>query len=379
MKPRLLLVVQLPPPLHGVTAMNQRVVTSTRLATQFEVDVLPLEFSESIDEMRTVSPRKLLRAVTTATQLAWRLVARRPHAVYFTMAPSGLAFYRDTSYSLLMKAFGVPRIVHVHARGLGSHTARAPRFYAWLFRDTFVIHLSRRLENETATLVDARHVAIVPNGIEDVPGTVVRAVRTGPPRIVFLSNMIREKGPLDLVEALHMLRARGIPFEATFAGAAFHDGCIEHFEALVRTYGLAAHVRYVGPVYGDAKLALLREQDICAFPTQFDAFPLVLLEAMQHGLPVVTTDDGATSEIVVDGQTGFVVPRRDIRRLADALETLVRDPQRRTELGAAGRRRYLERYTDCHFEHALVAALSRGIDELVYSSPLSTRRSADTR
>jgi glycosyltransferase involved in cell wall biosynthesis len=178
-------------------------------------------------------------------------------------------------------------------------------------------------------------------------------------RLLFLSNMVREKGPLVLLEALSVVKARGLAFEAVFAGSRFDDGCVDELEAGVRRFGLSDQVRYVGPVYGDAKDALFREHDIFVFPTYYpnEAFPLVLLEAMQRGLPVVSTFEGAIPEIVTDGKTGFLVPQRDVGALADRLETLIGDPRRCREMGNAGRARYLEEYTLDRFEENLARVL----------------------
>lgn len=359
MKPRILFVVHLPPPVHGVTLLSKQVIASETIAAQFGVRVLPLRFSESVDEIRSASLAKVGRSAITGLRLLKELALKRPDAVYFTFAPTGVAFYRDCAYAAAMKAFGVRRIFHIHARGIASHldAGWSRRMYRWLFSGARIIHLSSRLEHDTAPIVDASQIVIVPNGIEDVR-PAPRIVREGPARILFLSNMIREKGPLDLLEALRHLAARGIDFEATFVGARFHDGCVEEFSENVERYGLARRVRYVGPIYGEEKLALFREHDIFAFPTYNDAFPLVVLEAMQQGLPVVSTDEGAIPEMVVDGETGFVVPKRDTGALAARLEQLVVDPNLRARLGAKGRDRYVAHFTAEQFEQNLASALA---------------------
>jgi glycosyltransferase involved in cell wall biosynthesis len=76
-----------------------------------------------------------------------------------------------------------------------------------------------------------------------------------------------------------------------------------------------------------------------------EAFGNVMLEAQAMMLPVVCTNAGGLPEAVADGQTAIVVPRRDSRALADALLRLARDPEERQRLGAAGRRRTLEHFT----------------------------------
>jgi glycosyltransferase involved in cell wall biosynthesis len=343
-KPRLLCVMQLPPPVHGVTAVNACVATSRELADRFELDVLPLQFADSVADLGRVSVRKVARGAAVAARLVWRLAAHRPAAVYLTLAPGGAAFYRDCAYLAIVRAFGARRILHLHARLAPS------RLVPWALRDAWVIELGRDVHDARAG--DDR-VVVVPNGIAD-SGEPVRAVRATP-RVLFLSNLARDKGPLVLADALALLAGRGVAFEATFAGAPADAGCAEELERRLR--GLRA--RYIGAVHGDAKIALFRDHDVFALPTARDAFPLVVLEALQHGLPVVTTREGALPEIV-DDAVGRLVPR-DPAVLADALEPLLRDAELRARLGAAARRRYLERYTAERFERALASALAHCI------------------
>jgi glycosyltransferase involved in cell wall biosynthesis len=219
-----------------------------------------------------------------------------------------------------------------------------------------VIHLAERLVADLESLVPRARVLVVPNGIAErsVPD---RRARAGCPRLLYLSNMIESKGPLVLVEALGLLRARGIEFEATFAGAEFNDGCLARFRDEVHRLGLERLVRYVGPAYDDAKHRLLDEHDVFVFPTCNDAFGLVALEAMQAGLPVVTTHEGALPDIVEHGETGLLVPPRDPGALASCLAELLSDPGMQRRMGARGRARHAQRYTLAAFERNLTAAL----------------------
>jgi glycosyltransferase involved in cell wall biosynthesis len=354
MKRRILFVVHLPPPIHGVTVLNQPAVESEEIRRQFDVDVVPLRFSDSIAQIRTMGVRKLTRTLTIGARLAWSLATRRPDAVYFTISPSGFAFYRDLAYVALVKAFAVRPIFHLHARGI----ARQPTWLGrWIFDDAWAIHLSPRFDADTDAFVARDRVLHVANGIADTGGR--RAGHDGPPRILFLSNMIAEKGPLDLVEALAVLARRGHSFSATFAGAPFHDGCLAEFDERVRQHGLAESVRYIGAVYGAAKDRLFAAHDIFAFPTYRDAFPLVVIEAMQHGLAVVSTHEGAIGDSVADGDTGFLVEPRDTGALADRLEQLVSDRELRDRMGARGRQRYDAHFTAERFEHELAEALAQ--------------------
>jgi glycosyltransferase involved in cell wall biosynthesis len=361
-RPRVLCLMHLPPPVHGVTLVNERIAASATVAEHLELDVVPLRFAPTVDALGRISARKVVRAMATGLAVAARLTLRRPDAVYLTMSPHGGALYRDCVYAALARLAGVPRIYHIHSRGyaevLGDGWRR--RFGAWVFDGAWVIHLGPQLVDETAALADAAQVLIVGNGVPDQnPSGALAGSGRAVARVLFLSNMIPGKGPLVLVAALAALRRRGVAIEATFAGAEADGHTVADFHAAVARGGLADHVRYVGPVFDTAKHELLAAHDVFVLPSSYDVFPLVLLEAMQHGLPVVATVCGAIPEIVVEGETGFLVSPGDVAQLAERIEQLATRPELRRRLGSAARKRYREQFTWQAFEHRLIAALER--------------------
>ena len=113
--------------------------------------------------------------------------------------------------------------------------------------------------------------------------------------------------------------------------------------------------------------AIMAALDLYALPSLEESFPLSILEAMAAGLPVVATTVGGVPECVADGETGLLVPPADSDRLADAIIQLATDPLRRTEMGRAGRRRVLERFS--------AESQTRCIEE-VFAGAAQRRRSA---
>ena len=101
-----------------------------------------------------------------------------------------------------------------------------------------------------------------------------------------------------------------------------------------------------------------------AFPSHYpdECFPLVVLEAMGAGLPVVTTDEGAIPEMVRDGEDGVICPKKDPAALADTLGSLLADPLLRTRMGESGKHRYQSSYTLECFERNIVEILNRSVD-----------------
>ncbi|CAN5646614.1 hypothetical protein BH11MYX1_BH11MYX1_35100 [soil metagenome] len=350
-RPRILCVMQLPPPLHGVTAINAQIAASPVIAEQFELEVLPLQFSKTIAELGRISLGKLLRAGGVLAKLAWVLARRRPAAVYLTIAPQLPALYRDVALLALVRVAGVPRIVHFQARP----TPEVLPLLRHALRGATVILLSPVLRSDLGDAIEDARVTYVANGIADLA-----CIERSPhpvPRVLFVSNLLVEKGPLVLVEALSLLEARGIAFEVTFAGAPSRAITETVMRQALAPFGPRA--RYLGRVVPEEVPALYRDHDVFVYPTTSDAMPLTILEAMRAGLPIVASDVGTIGELLAD--TGVVVEPNQPLQLAMAIARLLAEPGSRAELGRSARARFVANYTQTRFDTALADAFMRGI------------------
>lgn len=357
--PRVLCVVQLPPPVHGPSFLNQKIVDSERIRSRFELRTLPMRFSKDLSALDRASLRKVFLALVLYLRLAKTIVKERPSLVYFTLTPTGGGLLRDLGIVAILRLFGLKRVYHLHGKGIKARLQSSiwRRIYGWVFHGSWVIHLSDRLVGDIAPLVPPERILVVPNGIEgaaDEPAGHLGATR---PRILFISNMVRTKGPILLVEALAILKNRGLKFEAVFAGNWFNDNCKADFDPLIDRHGLGDIVKYLGPVYGQAKDDLFKSGDIFAYPSYNDCLPLVLLEAMSYGLAVVSTTEGAIPDLVVEGKTGYLIERHAIEGLANRLQALIEDPDLRNRMGKEARRHFLANFTWDIFEQRFCAAL----------------------
>jgi glycosyltransferase involved in cell wall biosynthesis len=362
-KPLILCMAHLPPPVNGVTLMGEQVVNSRYLRDHFRFDILPLKSAASIVDIGKLRPAKFLRIVYLAWGLFRYCLLRRPALVYFTLTPNGKAFYRDLLYVAIMKLFRVRRLYHLHGKGISNAVTGplAAALYAWAFRGAQVILLSPALYEDAAQVVKRSQCHFLANGIADPWGESYKPTvqRSGPPRILFFSNLVVNKGIYVLLEALALLKEHGIPFYATFTGVWESPAVQVEFGRIVQVRGLQNLIELCGPKYGDDKRRAFAEADIMAFPSYNDAYPLVVLEAMSHGLPVVSTIEGAIPDMVLEGETGFLVPCRDPLMLAERLTLLVIDPVLRERLGQAGRKRYCECFTSAVFESNLATIFTK--------------------
>lgn len=175
--------------------------------------------------------------------------------------------------------------------------------------------------------VDPARVDVVPNGIErdaftsgDGAGFRKRHALGDGPLVVFLARLAHDKGLLDLVRA-----ARRV--DATFAVCGRDAGALKRAQREA-----PPNVRFLGPV-PDARDAY-SAADVFCLPSHYEAFGLVLLEAMAQGRPVVATTAGGMPEVV--GDAGVTVPPRDPDALAAALTRLLADAEERRRLGEKG-------------------------------------------
>jgi glycosyltransferase involved in cell wall biosynthesis len=116
---------------------------------------------------------------------------------------------------------------------------------------------------------------------------------------------------------------------------------------------LSSYIEFLGVQTGVQKYQTFNEADIFCFPTFFEAetFGLVALEAMQFKLPVVATRWRGVPSVVEDQVSGFLVPPRDAKSMADKLEILINDQKLRENMGKQGRRIYLEKFTsEIHYQ-----------------------------
>ncbi len=315
-----------------------------------------LSTSRSIDEIGKGGVAKWWRYMGILVQTFWNLVVFRPVIVYLTLTAKGSGFYKDALLALLIKAFGFKVVYHFHNKGVSER--QSFKLDNWLYKKVFknaeIILLSKHLYPDIQKYVAEEQVRYCPNGIPDAFSSMPikrQSEENTKVIILFLSNLIASKGLFVLLDACAVLQQKNIPFECVFVGGT-GDVSEEQFTEKVKELKLEQQVFYAGKKYGDDKILAFKNADIFAFPTYYhnETFGLVNLEAMQNSLPVISTNEGGISDVIVNGITGFLVPKRDVHALAEKLELLINNKELRTSMGIAGRKKYEAEFTLSSFE-----------------------------
>jgi len=350
-KKRILFVVQMPPPTTGASMMSKSIVESDLINATFECDVVGLYYAKNVRDLGSLSIMKVVRLGGYFVKVIGKLMVNRPDLIYFNLTLIGNTLYRDLVFVILFKIFKIKTVYHLHTKGFVDkyqNNAFRKQIYKFVFKGESVISLSNGLAKELDGLADDVHV--VNNGIHTIVlPDKLKATQQPPVRILVISNLIKTKGILIFLEVLKLLHSRKIDFHAHIVGNEA-DITFTEVTAFIKNNNLEHKLFLIGPRYGDEKFTELREADVFVFPTLNDAFPLVLLEAMQSELPIISTYEGAIPEIVEDGKTGFLVNPSNIEALAEKIETLITNESLRMSMGKLARERFLKKYTFSEFE-----------------------------
>ncbi|MGZ4440847.1 MAG: glycosyltransferase family 4 protein [Gaiellaceae bacterium] len=236
---------------------------------------------------------------------------------------------------LVAATLGRPFVVQLWGTDVELAKRMRPLARTVLQRARLVICPSNALA-DAARKLGAGEVRVIPSGVE-IPASVRDEAE--PPEVLFAGRLSPEKGILELVEA-----ARGMPL--VVAG----DGPLR--ERVPGALGFVPHDE-LGPLYERAA--------VVACPSHREGFGVVCAEAMAHGRPVVAGAVGGLLDLVVDGETGLLVPPRDVGALRTALERLLGDRELRHRLGAAARERIRERFAWPAVTDATIAAYDEAL------------------
>jgi glycosyltransferase involved in cell wall biosynthesis len=173
----------------------------------------------------------------------------------------------------------------------------------------------------------------------------VRASLGIPPGMLlfgFVGRFSPGKGHEELLDAAALLVKKGRTFHLGVAGEASHgeEQYATEIRARAHTLNLDANVTFLG--YRADIPAVMSAFDVLVFPSHAESFGVVLIEGMAMERPVVATNCDGVVDIVVDGETGIMVPPKDAKRLAEGMDALLQDPSLRVRMGAAGRKRVMD-------------------------------------
>lgn len=361
MKPKILFIMHMPPPVHGAAMMGKYIHDSKIINEAFNCHYFNLTLARNLEDIGKGGIRKLYDYITQLKDIRKEIKKIKPNLCYVTPNAKGGAFYKDFFVIMLLKLMKQHIVIHYHNKGVATRQNRVLDnfLYKRFFKDLKVILLTNTLYKDIKKYVRPSDVFICPNGIPDNTVLVSDNKLSTETQILFLSNMIATKGVWELVEACHIIKEKGKKVTCHFVGK-WSDITESDFNSVIAQKELTDYVIAHGAQYGEEKNKFFQDADIFAFPTYYpnECFPVVLLEAMQQKLPCISTNEGGIPDIIDEGKTGFIVEKKNAEQLANKLIYLIEHPEQRKEMGKNGYKKYRSQFTLQTFENRMKEILT---------------------
>ena len=286
------------------------------------------------------NPLEQILFILSAALWTLRMIPRfGPHATLaFFGVPSGPVAW------LIKKLFRIPYIVSLRGGDVPGfrpydfrlyHKLAAP-FLRVIWRNAAAVVANSGGLRQLANAFDPRfEIPVIPNGI-DLDSYKITGRDWTFPRLLSAGRIVHQKG-LDLA-----MRGLGGLKELNWEWHIAGDGPqMPILQSLAKELGIGDRVHFLGWQSREELMKCYGQSNIFLFPSRHEGMPNALLEAMASGLPVVASCIAGNEELVVDGETGYLVPSEDIESLQTALKKLLSDPLLREQMGRASRQ-YVE-------------------------------------
>ena len=362
MKSSILFILHLPPPVHGASTMGKYIQESQTINEEFNCTFINLATAESMVDIGKFKFNKIIVFIKLLIKIYKTVNQVKPQLVYITPNAKGAPFYKDFIVVQFLKMIKCNIIAHYHNKGVKEkeNNILDNFLYKSFFKNIHVILLSEILYRDISKYVKKKNVHICPNGIPNTAGREHNK-DNNIHQLLYLSNLQKEKGIIDVLDACKILKDKGYTFECNIIGGETIEINRETLNEEINNRNLNDRVYYLGKKYDKEKNFHYNKTDIFLFPTYYhnECFPVVLLEAMQHGCVCISTNEGGILDIIDNHINGFIVEKKRPSMLAEKIEILFNDKNLMSEMSNASVEKYNQNFTLDKFEKNILTILKK--------------------
>jgi glycosyltransferase involved in cell wall biosynthesis len=332
-KIRVLISGHLPPPMGGMAAFYQSLLSSSLPDRVNLCFVITSSQKRVLSSSGKLTISNLISALGDCARFTRAILIHRPQISHIATTV-GLSFLKHSVCVMIARFVGGRVLLHPHC-SLSAFYDERPMWWRWFVRQ--IIHQTHgivALSSEWSKLrsvLPACPVYYLPNAIDLTPyrgiaeERISQARMNGPLRVLYLGYLGRAKGTFDLIEAAREVRSKGIDVSFDLVGDELASGEYGQVRERIDAATLNGYVKLYAPAYGPEKIAFLRKAHVFIYPSYYEGMPIAVLEAMACGLPIVATRVGGLPDLVVDGVNGLLVEPGRPDQLATALTMMCLD------------------------------------------------------
>ena len=287
-------------------------------------------------------------------RLIKKILANRPDIVYIPISKNITPFLRDSLYVVSSWLLGAKVVSTLHGGEFNLSTGN--RLKRTLVRFVLKkIHtlsvLGENIKQQLESRLPVQNLAVLYNGIDPIAQVKSKRVKQRNERfhVLFIGNLRESKGIFDVLKAASLVRQETDRVDFWFAGEWSSDQAENYALDIIRRGGIEEHIKFWGLITGEEKVEFFNRGDVLVHPTYYDGQPIVLLEAMSVGLPIISTDVGSIAETVIDNQNGFIIPTGSPDKMAERILLFSRDDKLRRSMSRMSKKIYENRFTRAIF------------------------------
>jgi glycosyltransferase involved in cell wall biosynthesis len=360
----LLILGKLPPPYMG-PAIATKIILDSPLKNHFRLVHINTQANEDLTGIGRWSFSKIFRNFKIYFHLFLVCLKQRPAVALIPISQSTSGFVKDSLLILIARLTGTKVLIHLRGSSFKrwlQQSSYGVRFYvAVILKLTSgVIVLGKKLRYLFEDYYPEDRIHVVPNGGNySLPQR--NRIDTDCFEIVYLANLQPSKGIEDVIQAIRLLKEKASGhFHLTVIGAWRNEHTRQTVSGLIEQYRLPVTIHT--PETAGNKFQYLVNADAFVFtPREPEGHPWVIVEAMSCGLPVISTDQGAITESVIDRENGFIVPTSSPQHIAEKLWLLMNDTELRKTMGKQSRLMYELNFTEDKMVENLVKAFNHVI------------------
>ena len=278
---------------------------------------------------------KLLSIIKQWVRFIGLLATKRPDLAHIHFSADS-SFWRKAPYILLAKLFRLKLLLNVHPSHFYDYFVKTPLPIQWLMKS--LLNCADCLGFANSNLMDAFRPYFPTMRMKHLPNPIDLAKYKPPSesqrcrQALYLGAILPIKGVYEIVEAIALLKARHSDLRFIFCGDYETDKLRNQIESL----NLSRIVQVRDWISYETKLELLQQSSMLLLPSHSEGFPIVVLEAMACGLPVITTCVGGLVGVLHDGENALLVEQGNPIMLAEKIDRLLSDETARYKLVANG-------------------------------------------
>jgi len=327
------------------------IILNSKLKDEFDLIHLDTSDHRSLTTLSAIDFWNVYLALKHYCVLIYLIISRWPAIVYIPISQTTVGYLRDSVFILIAKFFRRKVICHLRGGNFANWLDSASSVTRWFVRRVHSlvdgqIVLGETLRSLFSGIVPDQRIFVIPNA-RDFQNIDSQSRSKKRIQILYLSTFERTKGVLEAIHAVPLVSSARDNIEFVLAGSWHRPDVREEIESYIADHP-SLPITLLVPIHGQKKYEILNNSDIFMFPTYYppEGHPWVIVEAMAAGLPIISTDQGAITESVVDGVNGFIVEKRNAKAIAEKIITLVDDTDLRHKMGQASREFYEKKFTE---------------------------------